>query len=82
MTGKQGWRTTGSGITHRRWECMSRKIRLDLVGGYLTYMGMSITQIRGLIVGDWQNITQLQDKFIILGNIRELMAQLFVLLLF
>lgn len=50
MTGKQGWRTTDSGTTHRRWECMSRKIRLDWLGEYSIYMGMLRIQMRGLIV--------------------------------
>ena len=43
MTGRQGWRTTGSGTTHRRWECMSRKIQLGWLAEYLTYTGMLMT---------------------------------------
>ena len=49
MTGRQGWRTTGSGITHRRWECMSRKIRLDLMVVILLFMDMWMILIHGLI---------------------------------
>lgn len=60
MIVRQDWHTTDSGTTRHRWECMSRKIRLDLKGEYLTFTDMSMIQMRGLMFWDFLHTDTIQ----------------------